>query len=307
MLVLHYTGMEDAGGALARLCDRASHVSAHYLIDEDGGVHRLVDESNRAWHAGLGFWRGERDINGRSIGIELANPGHEFGYREFPELQMQALIDLSRDILGRHTIPARNVVGHSDIAPDRKLDPGEFMDWPRLAEARIGLWPQEAPEPSENPRGGKSGLHGNTVPGNARRGRPQGKCHRKQTAPPAASARKVAGVRVKGCGKSAPRPRQRGRHGKPHREQDRIGTVFARFRAAVRVGRTRRPATDVPDEWPSHSLRENEQNPAYRPSGIFKFRHRPHRLEHRNRRRTSGVKVSRLVQDVATKRTYLEH
>ena len=121
--------------------------------------------------------------------------------------------------------------------------------------------------------------------------------------------RRFAGrrVRVKGCGKSAPRPRQRGRHGKPHREQDRIGTVFARFRAAVRVGRTRRPATDVPDEWPSHSLRENEQNPAYRPSGIFKFRHRPHRLEHRNRRRTSGVKVSRLVQDVATKRTYLEH
>jgi N-acetylmuramoyl-L-alanine amidase len=151
MLVLHYTGMEDAGAAFARLCDAAAQVSAHYLIDEDGRVHRLVDESNRAWHAGLGFWRGERDINGRSIGIELANPGHEFGYREFPELQMQALIDLSLEILGRHTIPARNVVGHSDIAPDRKLDPGEFMDWQRLAEARIGLWPEEAAEPSENP------------------------------------------------------------------------------------------------------------------------------------------------------------
>jgi N-acetylmuramoyl-L-alanine amidase len=151
MLVLHYTGMEDASAALARLCDTAARVSAHYLIDEDGGVHRLVDESKRAWHAGLGYWRGERDINGRSIGIELANPGHEFGYREFPELQMQALIDLSLEILDRHTIPARNVVGHSDIAPDRKLDPGEFMDWRRLAEARIGLWPEEAAEPSENP------------------------------------------------------------------------------------------------------------------------------------------------------------
>lgn len=151
MLVLHYTGMESADAALARLCDTAAQVSAHYLIDEDGAIHRLVDESKRAWHAGLGFWRGERDINGRSIGVELANPGHEFGYCEFPELQMQALIDLARDILGRHTIPARNVVGHSDVAPDRKLDPGEFMDWPRLAEAGIGLWPEEAADPSENP------------------------------------------------------------------------------------------------------------------------------------------------------------
>lgn len=151
MLVLHYTGMEDAEAALARLCDPAAQVSAHYLIDEDGGIHRLVDESKRAWHAGLGYWRGERDINGRSIGIELANPGHEFGYRAFPELQMQALIDLSRDILGRHAIPPRNVVGHSDVAPDRKLDPGEFMDWPRLAAAGIGIWPSEAAEPSDNP------------------------------------------------------------------------------------------------------------------------------------------------------------
>lgn len=151
MLVLHYTGMESADAALARLCDPAAQVSAHYLIDEDGGIHRLVDESKRAWHAGLGFWRGDRDINGRSIGIELANPGHEFGYRAFPEPQIQALIGLSHDILGRHAIPPRNVIGHSDVAPDRKLDPGEFMDWPRLAQDGIGLWPDEAADPSENP------------------------------------------------------------------------------------------------------------------------------------------------------------
>ncbi len=151
MLVLHYTGMESTDAALARLCDTAAQVSAHYLIDEDGGIHRLVEESKRAWHAGLGYWRGHRDINGRSVGIELANPGHEFGYRSFPEPQMQALVDLSRDILGRRAIPARNVVGHSDVAPDRKLDPGEFMDWQRLAEAGIGTWPDDSADPSENP------------------------------------------------------------------------------------------------------------------------------------------------------------
>ncbi len=151
MLVLHYTGMENADDALARLCDSAAQVSAHYLIDEDGGVYRLVDEPKRAWHAGLGLWRDHRDINGRSIGIELANPGHEFGYRAFPDPQMRALIGLSQDILSRHAIPARNVVGHSDVAPDRKLDPGEFMDWPRLAEAGIGLWPDEAEDPSTDP------------------------------------------------------------------------------------------------------------------------------------------------------------
>ncbi len=151
MLVLHYTGMESADDALTRLCDATAQVSAHYLIDEDGGVHRLVAEAKRAWHAGLGYWRGNRDINGRSIGIELVNPGHEFGYRAFPEPQLQALIDLSRDILDRHAIPARNVVGHSDVAPDRKLDPGELMDWRRLADAGIGFWPDEAAEPSDDP------------------------------------------------------------------------------------------------------------------------------------------------------------
>ena len=144
MLVVHYTGMQSAEAALARLCDPAAKVSAHYLIDEDGKVHRLVAEDKRAWHAGLAYWRGQRNINARSIGIELVNPGHEFGYRPFPEPQMTALIALAGDILSRHAIPARNVVGHSDVAPDRKLDPGELFDWPRLAAAGIGLWPGES-------------------------------------------------------------------------------------------------------------------------------------------------------------------
>ncbi|MCG8546127.1 MAG: N-acetylmuramoyl-L-alanine amidase [Alphaproteobacteria bacterium] len=142
MLVLHYTGMETAEAALERLCDPDAQVSAHYLIDEAGAVYRLVDETKRAWHAGRAAWRGHSDVNGRSVGIELANPGHEFGYRDFPEPQIGALIDLAREIIGRHPIPARNVVGHSDVAPDRKLDPGERFDWPRLANAGIGLWPK---------------------------------------------------------------------------------------------------------------------------------------------------------------------
>ena len=143
MLVLHYTGMKTAEAALARLCDPAAQVSAHYMIDEDGTVLRLVDESRRAWHAGIAHWRGHSDVNRRSIGIELVNPGHEHGYRPFPEVQMAALIDLATGIIARHPIAARNVVGHSDIAPDRKTDPGELFDWPRLAQRGIGLWPAE--------------------------------------------------------------------------------------------------------------------------------------------------------------------
>ena len=141
MLVIHYTGMPTAEAALERMCDPASKVSAHYMIHEDGTVVPLVAELCRAWHAGVSFWRGETDINGRSIGIELANPGHEFGYRSFPEAQMAALIDLAQRILKRHPIPARNVVGHSDIAPRRKEDPGELFDWKRLADEGIGIWP----------------------------------------------------------------------------------------------------------------------------------------------------------------------
>jgi N-acetylmuramoyl-L-alanine amidase len=143
MLVLHYTGMKNAAAALERLCDPAAKVSAHYLIDEDGAVLALVDETRRAWHAGVSQWRGHTDINDRSVGIELVNPGHEHGYRRFPEPQMAALIVLSRGIVARHAIAARNVVGHGDIAPDRKSDPGELFDWRRLADAGIGLWPDQ--------------------------------------------------------------------------------------------------------------------------------------------------------------------
>ena len=145
MLVLHYTGMESAARALDRLCDPEARVSAHYVIDEDGQVTGLVGEASRAWHAGQAFWRGEADINGRSVGIEMVNPGHEFGYRDFPDPQMAALEDLAAKLLSRHPIPARNVVGHSDVAPGRKIDPGERFDWARLAAAGIGLWPHAAP------------------------------------------------------------------------------------------------------------------------------------------------------------------
>lgn len=146
MLVLHYTGMASAAAALDRLCAPEAAVSAHYLIAEDGAVWRLVAEERRAWHAGVSFWRGRRDINGASIGIELVNPGHDFGYHAFPEAQMAALEALCQGILARHPIPARHVIGHSDVAPQRKEDPGELFDWARLARAGIGLWPA-APAP----------------------------------------------------------------------------------------------------------------------------------------------------------------
>jgi N-acetylmuramoyl-L-alanine amidase len=144
ILLIHYTGMPDSDAALQRLCDPAAKVSSHYLIEEDGRIHRLVDESRRAWHAGAGFWAGERDINGVSIGIELVNPGHDNGYRAFPQPQVAAFIELGRAILARHPIPASRVLGHSDIAPTRKIDPGELFDWKALAEAGIGLWPEPA-------------------------------------------------------------------------------------------------------------------------------------------------------------------
>jgi N-acetylmuramoyl-L-alanine amidase len=144
MLVVHYTGMETGAAALERLCDPAAKVSAHYLVEEDGRVVRLVAEDRRAWHAGVAFWRGHRDVNARSIGIELVNPGHEFGYRDFPPVQIAALEGLTRGILARHPIPARNVVGHSDVAPTRKTDPGERFPWQDLARAGIGLWPKHS-------------------------------------------------------------------------------------------------------------------------------------------------------------------
>ncbi|MEE2760473.1 MAG: N-acetylmuramoyl-L-alanine amidase [Pseudomonadota bacterium] len=144
MLVIHYTGMKMADEALARLCDPGARVSSHYFITEDGKIYCLVSEVNRAWHAGVSFWRGETDCNGCSIGIELQNPGHEFGYENFPEAQVQSLETLARDILGRHPIPPTNVVGHSDIAPARKSDPGERFPWRRLAGRGIGAWPESS-------------------------------------------------------------------------------------------------------------------------------------------------------------------
>lgn len=135
MIVLHYTGMKTAKDALERLCDPAAEVSAHYVIDEDGTLYQLVDEEKRAWHAGVSKWDGETDINSASIGIELVNPGHEFGYRAFPAAQMEALAKLCKDIMTRHDI--QTVLGHSDIAPERKQDPGELFDWQWLADAGV--------------------------------------------------------------------------------------------------------------------------------------------------------------------------
>ena len=147
MLVLHYTGMKSGPEALARLCDADAKVSSHYLVEEDGAVFRLVPEERRAWHAGVSFWKGETDINGRSIGIEIVNPGHEFGYRPFPLAQVAAVIELIADIRTRWTIEDSRIVGHSDVAPDRKEDPGELFPWKQLAAAGHGLWvePDAAP------------------------------------------------------------------------------------------------------------------------------------------------------------------
>ena len=154
MVVLHYTGMKTARAALERLCDPQAEVSAHYLVEEDGRVWRLVDENRRAWHAGKACWAGDRDINDRSIGIELVNPGHEFGYRPFPEPQMAVLEELLAEIAARHRISPARIVGHSDVAPTRKSDPGELFDWRRLARHGLALRPEAsggAPMASEAP------------------------------------------------------------------------------------------------------------------------------------------------------------
>jgi N-acetylmuramoyl-L-alanine amidase len=137
---MHYTGMQSCAAAVERLTDAASRVSSHYTVDEDGTIYRHVAEEKRAWHAGVSHWRGATDINSRSIGIEIVNPGHEFGYRAFPDVQIEAVIRLSRGIVSRHAIPPRNVIGHSDIAPGRKTDPGELFPWKQLARAGLGVW-----------------------------------------------------------------------------------------------------------------------------------------------------------------------
>lgn len=146
MIVLHYTGMQSAKAALERMCDPEAEVSAHYMIDEDGTVYRLVAEEMRAWHAGRSSWEGVTDINGLSIGIELVNPGHplpgyEGGYRPFPQPQMTSLLSLLREIDGRYSIRPDRILGHSDVAPDRKQDPGELFDWEWLASEGFGLVP----------------------------------------------------------------------------------------------------------------------------------------------------------------------
>ena len=137
MVVLHYTGMKSATEALNRLTDPQAKVSAHWVVAEDGQIVQLVDETNRAWHAGKAYWRGLTDVNSASIGIEIVNPGHEFGYRPFPGVQMDSVEQLVTAALKRFAIHPSNVVGHSDVAPARKDDPGELFDWPRLAAAGL--------------------------------------------------------------------------------------------------------------------------------------------------------------------------
>lgn len=151
ILLLHYTGMPDADGALARLCDPEAKVSSHYLVRENGEIIQMVPEDRRAWHAGVSSWKGATDINSRSIGIEIANPGHDGGCPDYPDAQIDAVIALCRDIMSRCPIPPEGVLAHSDVAPTRKQDPGEYFPWARLHENGVGLWVNDTPA-------------GNTVP-----------------------------------------------------------------------------------------------------------------------------------------------
>ena len=137
MIIIHYTGMKTCAAARDRLCDPAAEVSAHYLIDLDGAVEQLVDEERRAWHAGVSEWEGVTDVNSRSIGIELVNQGHGAGYHPFPEPQMAALEAVIHGIRDRWVIPLENVVGHEDVAPGRKIDPGPKFDWARLVRRNL--------------------------------------------------------------------------------------------------------------------------------------------------------------------------
>ena len=139
--------MATGQGALDRLRDPEAKVSSHYLVEEDGRIFSLVAEERRAWHAGVSFWKGETDVNGRSIGIEIVNPGHDLGYRPFPEAQITAVIDLIADIRTRWMVTDARIIGHSDVAPSRKIDPGELFPWRRLAEAGHGLWVEPPPAP----------------------------------------------------------------------------------------------------------------------------------------------------------------
>lgn len=137
LIILHYTGMESGPAALERMCDPEAQVSAHYMVEEDGRIFRLVAEEERAWHAGVSYWKGERDINSASIGVEIVNGGHDFGLPAYPEAQIEAVIALVRALVARWSIPALNIIGHSDIAPGRKTDPGEHFPWQRLEQAGL--------------------------------------------------------------------------------------------------------------------------------------------------------------------------
>lgn len=148
ILLLHYTGMTSTAVAIERLCDLSAKVSSHYVVDEHGKVLQLVPEALRAWHAGVSSWEGEKDINSRSIGIEIGNPGHSYDYPDFPEAQIAAVIALCRDIVARHRIRPDRVLAHSDVAPERKADPGEKFPWERLHRAGVGAWAVAAPDPS---------------------------------------------------------------------------------------------------------------------------------------------------------------
>ncbi|MCO5065383.1 MAG: N-acetylmuramoyl-L-alanine amidase [Rhizobiaceae bacterium] len=145
MILLHYTGMETGLGAEEWLCNPASEVSSHYLVHEDGRVIQMVREADRAWHAGKSFWRGVTDINSCSVGVEIVNPGHAFGYRDFPEAQMASVISLCCGIVARYAMRPERVLAHSDVAPGRKVDPGEKFDWRRLARHGLGHFVE--PEP----------------------------------------------------------------------------------------------------------------------------------------------------------------
>jgi N-acetylmuramoyl-L-alanine amidase len=145
MILLHYTGMPDVEGAIAQLCTAGTDVSAHYIVLEDGRIVQCVPESKRAWHAGVSYWAGEEDINSCSIGIEIINPGHDWGYPDFPLRQIAALIALCRGIILRRNVPSHRVLAHSDVAPSRKKDPGEKFPWHSLANSGVGHWVQPAP------------------------------------------------------------------------------------------------------------------------------------------------------------------
>lgn len=163
LLVLHYTGMESGEAALARLRDSQAKVSAHYMVTEDGSVVRMVTEDRRAWHAGISSWQGQEDLNSRSIGIEIVNGGHDFrdptgNLPAYTDAQIDAVITLCKEIITRHAIRPQGIVGHSDIAPARKSDPGEHFPWQRLAKAGVGIWPDFSPAQDPGPAGEESRL-----------------------------------------------------------------------------------------------------------------------------------------------------